>query len=138
MPKAREQFQKILRRRKAETEKQYPTIAKKMAERIKNRTRRGFGTEGPLAPLALSTRKRKAREGKSEKSQLTDTREMLDSLQGTADRNIITITVSDENQDKAQYAREGSKNRPKREFLRFSRADNAALKKFIRQAITKG
>jgi len=64
---------------------------------------------------------------------------MLDSLVGKTEGNEIIVTFNNDTaSQKAIYAREGSTNRPKREFLKFSSADLEYLKKLITEAITKG
>lgn len=119
--------------------KELGPIATDTAEIIRRRTRLGSGVEStgaaksPLAKLKQSTiaaRTRKKKQGKlsdktsPKKSNLTDTSEMLESLQGRAINGLISVAPTGErNKRVAGYAIQGSATRPKRKFLDLGKED---------------
>lgn len=113
-------------------------LAEELKEDIVKRTRLGSGVKGngeskqKLAPTAESTKKSKRRRRgelssltSPTKSNLTDTGQMLDSVAVTqVDNNSFTIGFDNtEAQEKAEFAHEGSNNRPKREFMFVSKRE---------------
>jgi len=113
-------------------------IAESIKDDIKKRTRLGYGVENngdrkkKLAPLAESTKKSKRRrkgqlsnQTTPSRSNLTDTGEMLDSLDSSAkvrstSAELIIGFKTPEAEDKAEFAHDGSSNRPKRKFMNLS------------------
>ena len=72
------------------------------------------------------------------RSNLTKTGQMLDSLVVTATSDSVTIKMSNaEANQKATYAADGSKNRPKRPFLELSKKERALVVELLEELITK-
>ena len=84
-----------------------------------------------LAPLTKSTKAQKRRKGKSTKSRLRDTGDMMRSLKTTTNVGQQTVTVQAsgaDNEDKSIFAHEGSSNRPVRPFIPDSALDKKTQK----------
>ena len=96
-----------------------------LAKEMKDRTKSGYGVstmggnKRKLKKLAPSTKKQKKRQGKSIKSNLTHTGQMLDSM---GNYNGKITVKGEENKDKAKYV---SEERP------FLNASGAEIKRFM-------
>ena len=146
-------MQKIKRELKQiESKSKDPSLLKplgdKIVEKIKMRTRAGFGVAKPggkqskLAPLKKSYKDwRKKQKLPPEtawnRSNLTLTGEMLDSIKARIVRGKILPTFTGmNNRKKSKYAREGSKHRAKRIFLNLSDNEKKFISKWYKKIIT--
>ena len=130
-------------------------IAKQTAEIIRRRTRLGQGVEetgakkSPLAPLAASTkasRKKKSKQGKlsdktsPNKSNLTESGEMLDSIAGRAMNRLIEISPTGARNKKLaayhQLGRSSPSAMPARKFLNLSAEDIRQLTAVMQDEFT--
>lgn len=133
----------------------YELIGEAAIKIIKIRTRLGYGVNEPcgdkvrLAPFGEKAADPQAAKKKyvkfrknfsnlsSEttpgKSNLTLTGDMLDNMTYKATRDGVTITFDgNDNKKKAQWAQEGSSNRPQRIFLNLSASEKKQIGKEIR------
>lgn len=121
-------------------------IGGELVEDIKKRTRLGQGVDKSLGrqskfkPLAASTKKSRGYKSKRgelkgrttpAKSNLTETGDMLNSLDHKASKGNVTVDVSSKEADKAEYV---SEDRP---FMNISKAQDRKIKKKIEEDLAK-
>lgn len=120
-------------------------IAKKVSQDVKDRTRQGKGvsqdggTEQPLKELSDSYKAQRARlkqlgklspDTNPDTSNLTQKGGMLDTLSGTARNGSIEVSVSTQNQKKAQHVDAGG-----RPFMHLSADEISDLEKSVSDSI---
>ena len=128
-------FEKILKT--PTTKKGLDKIGKLLVKEITVATDRGKtfanGKFKNLAPLKPSTKARKRRQGKSTRSRLRDTGDMIKSLKSKTNFRTQTVQVrtSQKEFDKSIWAHDGSPNRAPRPFI-----PNALPSKIIKKIET--
>lgn len=132
------------------------SIGKETADMIRERTKKGYGLKDAdsktqkkleaLSPSYIKHRKRYPPFGDDStptKSNLTYTGDMLEAIdhkvsgKSTASRKLKVSIFDEEQKEKADWAAEGSDNRPERHFLGLTKGQEKILKKFIENLMKK-